>query len=55
MRNVGLPLTLHEAGYQIRDVEALARECEASPFNQTSPYGPSAADFEEMLASVASS
>lgn len=55
MRDVGLPLTLHEAGYHIRNMKALARQCEASPFNRTSPYAPSATDFEEMLASVASS
>ncbi|MGY8631952.1 iron-containing alcohol dehydrogenase [Bradyrhizobium sp. 14AA] len=55
MRGVGLPLTLHEAGYQIRNMKALARQCEASPFNRASRYAPSAADFEEMLASVASS
>lgn len=53
MRDAGLPLTLREAGYKVRSIEQLARQCEASPFNLRTLFAPSAADFEEMLASIA--
>ena len=52
MRDLGLPTSLRQAGYRVQDMEELARACEASHFNFTSPHRPSAAEFAEMLAAI---
>lgn len=52
MQDCGLPLTLREAGYEVRDMNALAQACAASHFNCTSPYRPTQQDFEAMLSSI---
>jgi alcohol dehydrogenase class IV len=52
MRDLGLPTSLREAGYRVKDMNELARACEASHFNFSSPYRPTAADFAGMLAAI---
>ena len=46
---LGLPATLREAGYRAVSIRELVDYCVASPFNRTSPYVPSAAEYETLL------
>jgi len=52
MKELGLPTTLREAGYRVQDMDELSRACEASHFNFSSPYRPTAAEFAGMLAAI---
>lgn len=49
MRELGLPATLAELGYQASDVDQLASAAHASHFNLFAPLHPSAAAYATML------
>lgn len=49
---VGLPATLAEAGYRVGDLDALVDAMVASPFNRTSPYAPTAAEFRQIMEAI---
>lgn len=52
MERLGLPMTLDDAGYVIRDRDKLVQDLVDSPFNRTSPYVPSREEYQAMLASL---
>lgn len=49
MRALGLPATLAEAGYRIRDLSALAQACHDCVFNLAARWHPTAADYRRLL------
>ena len=48
-RALGLPATLREAGYRPGPIDDLVAYMVASPFNRTSPYVPTAAEYEALV------
>jgi alcohol dehydrogenase class IV len=52
MQDLGLPLTLREAGYRVGHMAELAQACATSHFNLTSPYRPTERDFGQMLSMI---
>lgn len=53
MARLGLPTTLRGLGYHLGSMDELTKACEASHFNFTSPYKPSAVEFRTMIESIA--
>lgn len=51
--SLGLPATLDAAGYQVGASEALVAAMVASPFNRSSPYVPTPAEYGAILAGIA--
>jgi alcohol dehydrogenase class IV len=52
IRSLGLPVTLSDAGYEVRDTERLIAALMASPFNRTSPYVPTEAEYRAIAADI---
>ncbi|NML43886.1 iron-containing alcohol dehydrogenase [Ramlibacter sp. G-1-2-2] len=50
MRELGLPATLGELGYEARDVQALAAAAQRSHFNLSAPHRPDAAQYASFFA-----
>ena len=48
-RALGLPATYREAGYRAGPIDLLANQAAASPFNRTSPYTPTVAEYHVAL------
>lgn len=51
--SLGLPATLDAAGYQVGASEALVAAMVASPFNRSSPYVPTPAEYGAILTGIA--
>jgi 4-hydroxybutyrate dehydrogenase len=49
---VGIPATLTDAGFGEADIDGLANDAVASPFNRTSPYVPTLDKYRGMFAMV---
>jgi hypothetical protein len=49
---LGLPGSLREAGYQMKNPRLLAEAAAASHFNATSPYRPSVPEYEQLLQGI---
>ena len=52
IRALGLPTTLDTAGYQLADQDSFVRALEESPFNRTSPYVPTHAEYSAIVAAL---
>ncbi len=51
--SLGLPLSLGGADYRLGDHAVAAAAMAASPFNRTSPYSPSVAEYEAIVGAIA--
>ena len=52
IQGLPLPRTLPETGYAIDNAEALIAQMAASPFNRTSPYAPTAAEYRAIAREI---
>ena len=48
-RTLGLPASLRAAGYRPGSIEELVEGMVRSPFNRTSPYVPTAAEYDQLI------
>ena len=52
IRSLDLPARLDAIGYHPRDADAIVGAMEASPFNRTSPYVPTASEYRAIAAEI---
>ena len=51
--SLDLPTTLSGAGYRLNEPDEAAEAMAASPFNRTSPYAPTRADYRAVISAIA--